>query len=313
MVWRQASDLLDSRDGDVHHFSTTVSTPVDIQIHEKGISISAGPLSRKWESTDISYVLTQKIPDSRPTQWSLHVDSKDDGMIELLRSFNESHVLTMAESIAVACDARLSEHTGRRVREDEHGMNVITQLNEVGERWNAPVKLDGIRFDFKKNPNGYMVKLPTEIEDGALAGVIWSSIAAFVLGLMITLATIRTANLFVAASWSLGLTLLTILAWARLEGPTGNLDNRHRISLTKHTVTIQANLYGLIPRTIGQWPLANLLDLDCNDKGEVTFLLNEIRVRLRLLRPEAEYLVASFGQALRDMGVAEHLDVSEEE
>ncbi|MCS5537174.1 MAG: hypothetical protein NZ770_03625 [Candidatus Poseidoniaceae archaeon] len=313
MVWRQASDLLESRDGDVHHFSTTVSTPVDIQVHEKGISISAGPLSRKWESTDISYVLTQKIPDSRPAQWSLHVDSKDDGMIELLRSFNESHVLTMAESIAVACDARLSEHTGRRVREDEHGMNVITQLNEVGERWNAPVKLDGIRFDFKTNPNGYTVKLPTEMEDGALAGVIWSSIAAFVLGLMITLATIRTANLFVAASWSLGLTLLTVLAWARLEGPTGNLDNRHRISLTKHTVTIQANLYGFIPRTIGQWRLANLLDLDCNDKGEVTFLVNEIRVRLRLLRPEAEYLVASFGQAIRDMGLAKHLDVSEEE
>ena len=279
------------------------------------MSITAGPLSRKWESTDISYVLTQKIPDSRPAQWSLHVDCKDDGMMELLRSFNESYVLTMAEAIAVACDARLSEHTGRRVREDEHGMNVITQLNEVGERWDAPVKLDGIRFDFKENPNGYSVRLPTEMDDGALAGVIWSSIAAFILGLMITLATIRTANLFIAASWSLGLTLLTILAWARLEGPTGNLDNRHKISLTKHTITIQANLYGVIPRTIGQWPLANLLDLDCNDQGEVTFLVNEMRVRLRLLRPEAEYLVASFGAALRTLGVAKGLDVdaSEEE
>ena len=313
MVWRQASDLQDSRDGDVQHFSTTVSTPVDIQIHEKGISISAGPLSRKWESTDISYVLTQKIPDSRPAQWSLHVDSKDDGMIELMRSFNESHVLTMAESIAVACDARLSEHTGRRVREDEHGMNVITQLNEFGDRWSEPVKLDGLRFDFKETANGFTVKLPTEMDDDALAGVIWSSIAAFVLGLMITLATIRTANLFVAGAWSLGLTLLTILAWARLEGPTGNLDNRHRISLTKHTVTIQANLYGIIPRTIGQWQLANLLDLDCNDKGEVTFLVNDIRVRLRLLRPEAEYLVASFGAALRTLGVTKSITTSEEE
>lgn len=305
MVWRQASDLSDQREGDVHRYSTTVSTPVDIDIHDKGITLVAGPLKRHWQSTEISYVLTQKVPEIRPSQWSLYVDTKDDGMIEILRSFNELHILKMAESIAVACDARLAEHTGRRVREDEHGMNVITQLNEVGDRWEEPVHLDGLRFAFKQNAGGYSARLPTELADGALAGLIWSCIGAIVLGLMITLATIRTADIFLALSWSLGLTLLTILVWAKLESPTGSLDNRHQILLTRHTVTVKANLFGLFPRTIGQWPLANLLDLDCNDKGEVTFLLNERRVRMRLLRPEAEFLVASFGQALRDMGVAE--------
>jgi len=234
-------------------------------------------------------------------------------MIELIRSFNEMHVLKMAEAIAVACDARLAEHTGRRVREDEHGMNVITQLNEVGERWDAPMRLEGGRFDFKHTANGYSVKLPTEIEDGALAGVLWSCLAAFVFGLMITLATVQTANIALAAGWSVGLTMVTAFAWARLEGPTGSLENRHKITLTKHTITIQAKLYGLIPKTVGQWPLANILDLDCNDKGEVTFLLNEQRVTLRLLRPEAVYLVASFGQALRDMGLAPQQESSEQE
>lgn len=305
MVWRQASDLSDNREGDVHRFSTTVSTPVDIDIFEDRIALVAGPLTRSWKSTEISYVLTQKVPDSRPSQWSLFVDTKDAGMVEILRSFNELHILKMAESIAVSCDARLAEHTGRRVREDEHGMNLITQLNEFGERWSAPVPLDGIRFSFKQKNGGYNTRLPTELEDGALAGLIWSCFGAIVLGLMITLATVRTADVFLALSWSLGLTVLTILVWAKLEGPTGSLDNRHNITLTRHTITIKSNLFGLFPRVIGQWPLANLLDLDCNDQGEVTFLLNERRVRMRLLRPEAEYLVASFGQAIRDMGLAE--------
>jgi hypothetical protein len=150
------------------------------------------------------------------------------------------------------------------------------------------------------------------MEDGTLANVLWSSLAALVLGFMITLATIQTANLLVAASWSLGLLLLNLIAWARLEGPTGSLENRHRLTLTKHTITIGARLYGFIPKTVGQWRVADLLDLDCNDKGEATFLLNERRVKLRLLRPEAIYLVASFGRAIRDLGLAPEASSEEE-
>ncbi|HIF16813.1 MAG TPA: hypothetical protein EYQ85_06140 [Candidatus Poseidoniales archaeon] len=312
MVWRQASDLREIREGDDLRFGTTVSTPVELEVHKKGIDIRAGPLSRHWESTDISYVLTQEIPSARPKQWSLHIDSRNDGLIEILRSFNELHILKMAEAIAVSCDAKLAEHTGRRVREDEHGMSVITQLTEVGERWDEPVELDSLRFSFKKDTNGYSVKLPTEMEDGALANVLWSSLAALVLGFMITLATIQTANLWVAASWSLGLLLLNLIAWARLEGPTGSLENRHRLTLTKHTITIGAKLYGIIPKTVGQWRVTDLLDLDCNDKGEATFLLKERRVKLRLLRPEAIYLVASFGRAMRDLGLAPEASSEEE-
>ena len=160
MAWRQSSDMQITVNDDSTVANTTFSSNTEIAIKPGSLNFSAGPMNRNWSSKDIQYVITQRVPKVVPAQWTLYIANKEQ-KTELLQSYNEQHVLTLAETIAESMDARLAEHTGRKVREDEHGMNVIQQIEQFPERWSRPDRLPSMKMEFATTEKTSVIRLPS--------------------------------------------------------------------------------------------------------------------------------------------------------
>ena len=199
MPWSQSTGLTVKSDGGVVTAKTSINTDLEIIVDEKGMHFKLGAISHQWSKDSICQLRTRVVEDVFPSQWVLDIQIRDGTEIrnvELLRSYNEVELLDLMEFTSRKLGLKFTEHTGRFVETDEHGMNVVQQLANFPERWPRPVKLDSIKFGFDRSTNRSEIKLPTVIPTkvwGFFLLTIWASIGV---GLIISITKNKKGFIF---------------------------------------------------------------------------------------------------------------------
>ena len=304
MPWSQSTGLKVENSDGIVTAKTSINTDLEISVDDNGIQFKLGPVEHSWPRSSVIQLRTRIVENIFPSQWVLDVQIREGDEIkgvELLRSFNEIELLDLMESTSKKLGIRFTEHTGRFVEPDEHGMNVVQQLANYPDRWPRPVKLDSIKFQFDRTTNRSEIKLPTVIPTkvwGVFLFSIWASIG---IGLIISITTFTPLMEKGAIVWPGLLLFITIVSWMWFNAQNGLLESKHRIIFSVNEVRVKPMLFGFIPVKELVWPISEFNDIDSDSNGTLTLLIENKRYSMNMHRRESEWLVGEVATQLEHL------------
>ena len=102
---------------------------MSLELTDDKLNFSHNGNEQSWDTAGVSEVSTT----SKDGNYQLVISTDEDSILFSTR--DELLLLNSAEALASQLGIRFSEHTGRSVEADEHGMNVIEQIQAFPERW----------------------------------------------------------------------------------------------------------------------------------------------------------------------------------
>lgn len=277
---------LQSDDGTV----TVKGDGMTIEASEDGIKLSLKGDENSWDADSITEITTKSEDDN--FLLIIHSDEEET----LFSTEEELHLLNAAEAIASLFSIRLSEHTGRWVEGDEHGMNVIEQIQSFPERW-PHSNAEGTPL-MKVNRVGSIIQftIPSELEKTTY----WLFIGAVAIAVIIgTQINISSNSYLMSLLVSLLPVLMVIAVFVVLSIKSDLLVANHSIAMNESGVYIQPKFLGIFGLPSVQHTLNEFKDLDLTDSGSITFLFGDRRMSLKLEdRYQAEWILAEIVDAI---------------
>jgi hypothetical protein len=277
---------LQSDDGTV----TVKGDGMTIEASEDGIKLSLKGDENSWDADSITEITTKSEDDN--FLLIIHSDEEET----LFSTDEELHLLNAAEAIASLFSIRLSEHTGRWVEGDEHGMNVIEQIQSFPERW-PHSNAEGTPL-MKVNRVGSIIQftIPSELEKTTY----WLFIGAVAIAVIIgTQINISSNSYLMSLLVSLLPVLMVIAVFVVLSIKSDLLVANHSIAMNESGVYIQPKFLGIFGLPSVQHTLNEFKDLDLTDSGSITFLFGDRRMSLKLEdRYQAEWILAEIVDAI---------------
>ena len=277
---------LQSDDGTV----TVKGDGMTIEASEDGIKLSLKGDDNSWDADSITEITTKSEDDN--FLLIIHSDEEET----LFSTEEELHLLNVAEAIASLFSIRLSEHTGRWVEGDEHGMNVIEQIQSFPERW-PHSNAEGTPL-MKVNRVGSIIQftIPSELEKTTY----WLFIGAVAIAVIIgTQINISSNSYLMSLLVSLLPVLMVIAVFVVLSIKSDLLVANHSIAMNESGVYIQPKFLGIFGLPSVQHTLNEFKDLDLTDSGSITFLFGDRRMSLKLEdRYQAEWILAEIVDAI---------------
>jgi hypothetical protein len=277
---------LQSDDGTV----TVKGDGMTLEVSEDGIKFSLKGDENSWDADSITEITTKSEDDN--FLLIIHSDEEET----LFSTEEELHLLNAAEAIASLFSIRLSEHTGRWVEGDEHGMNVIEQIQSFPERW-PHSNAEGTPL-MKVNRVGSIIQftIPSELEKTTY----WLFIGAVAIAVIIgTQINISSDSYLMSLLVSLLPVLMVIAVFVVLSIKSDLLVANHSIAMNESGVYIQPKFLGIFGLPSVQHTLNEFKDLDLTDSGSITFLFGDRRMSLKLEdRYQAEWILAEIVDAI---------------
>jgi hypothetical protein len=277
---------LQSEDGTV----TVKGDGMTLEVSEDGIKFSLKGDENSWDADSITEITTKSEDDN--FLLIIHSDEEET----LFSTDEELHLLNAAEAIASLFSIRLSEHTGRWVEGDEHGMNVIEQIQSFPERW-PHSNAEGTPL-MKVNRVGSIIQftIPSELEKTTY----WLFIGAVAIAVIIgTQINISSDSYLMSLLVSLLPVLMVIAVFVVLSIKSDLLVANHSIAMNESGVYIQPKFLGIFGLPSVQHTLNEFKDLDLTDSGSITFLFGDRRMSLKLEdRYQAEWILAEIVDAI---------------
>ena len=283
---------LQSEDGSV----TVKGDGMMIEASEDGIKFSLKGDENSWDADSITEISTRL--DDENFLLIIHSDEEET----LFSTDEELLLLNAAEALASQLGVRLSEHTGRWVEGDEHGMNVIEQIQAFPERWPHSAA-EGTPL-MKINRVGSIIQftIPSELEKSTYGVFLGAIVIAVVLGPQIN---ISSNSFLLSILVSLFPVLLVIAVFVVLSIKSDLLVANHSIAMNESGVYIQPKFLGLFGLPSVQHTLNEFKDLDLTDSGSITFLFGDRRMSLKLEdRYQAEWILSEIVDAISQSNLA---------
>ena len=235
---------------------------------------------------------------------------KEKGKEEVIRSSSEKDILRSVELLAAMLKVRFSEHTGRIVEADEHGMNVVDQICNYPERWPAVPNLDLQMVKFVTIGSIVCFTIPSRVRDGEK----WSFWGAAFIGLILGIPVATNAPATVSPLLNILYFLAPLLAVISLAYvaamKTGMFESKHEVRLTKEKIHVIPHFMGIFGMPSRSWPMEDFRDMDVTEGGRLTLLMGDERLYCDMDTLEAEWVLAEMAERLEKFGLANRNSVA---
>jgi hypothetical protein len=305
MGWLQSTsiDLSDSSAEGSFSAKSCISSDMELIADNSGLHFKVGVAEKSFDKNSIQALRTVRESNALPALWTLQLKSDNGEWIDILESYDENSLLNMMNGIASKLLLPLKEHTGRLVRRDEHGMGVVEQLARFPDRWPRPQRLPSIKFGFRKGMNSVHTTIPTRSTQSAL-GFFWFSFL-FSIGVGFSMWYLRTIGDkdYNQLIWIFLFPVLTLIYWLVFNSNTGQLESRHRLTISATNISLQAKFLGIIPLNTKIWNLDDFIDIDADENGRLTIFIGDRRYSMKMHRREAEWFVGEVATQMEQLMV----------
>jgi hypothetical protein len=300
--------LLESRKNLVNIMTTTVNDLIlqsdkgkyslkgegmTLELSDDKLNFSCGGNEQTWDVETISEIFTT----SNDNAYQLVVCAEKDTV--LFSTNNELQLLNSAEALANQLEVRFSEHTGRSVEADEHGMNVIEQIQTFPDRWPHSNAEGTPMMRINRVGNIIQFTIPSELEKVSyglfIVGVFAAAITSIQLDFSFELYLI---SLLVSLLPLIAVIGIAIALAVKLDILVAN----HSIAMDKSGIYIQPKFLGFFGLPSVQHSLSDFKDLDVTDSGSITFLFGDRRMTLNLEdKYQAEWILSEIVDAISNL------------
>lgn len=267
-----------------------------IEATAEGIELSLSGEDKTWDAESITEISTKA--DGDDFHLLIHYPEGE----AIFSTTEELPLLNAAEGLASLLGVHLSEHTGRWVEADEHGMNVIEQISTFPERW-PHTNAEGTPL-MKVNRVGSIIQftIPSELEKTTYGAFIGAVAVAVIIGMQID---ISSGSYLMSIFASLLPIIIVIAISVMLSIKSDLLVANHSIAMNESGVYIQPKYLGLFGLPSVQHSLDQFKDLDLTETGSITFLFGERRMSLKLEdRYQAEWILSEIVDAILKSNLA---------
>ncbi len=305
MGWLQSTsiELSDSSADGSFSAKSCISSDMELIADDSGLHFKVGVAEKSFDKNSIQALRTVRESNALPALWTLQLKLDNGEWIDILESYDENSLLNMMNGIASKLLLPLKEHTGRLVRRDEHGMGVVEQLARFPDRWPRPQRLPSIKFGFRKGMNSVNTTIPTRSTQSALA-FFWGTFL-FSIGVGISMWYLRTIGDkdYNQLIWVFLFPILTFVYWLVFNSNTGQLESRHRLTISATNISLQAKFLGIIPLNTKIWDLDDFVDIDADENGRLTIYIGDRRYSMKMHRREAEWFVGEVATQMEQLMV----------
>jgi len=266
---------------------------MSLELSDDKLNFSHNGTEQSWDTAGVSEVSTT----SKDGNYQLVVSTDEDSILFSTR--DELQLLNSAEALASQLGVRFSEHTGRSVEADEHGMNVIEQIQEFPERW-PHSNVEGTPM-MRINRVGNIIQftIPSELEKMSFRLFLGGLFVAVIASIQID----YTFDSYVLTVLMPLLPLVAIISVAIIFAIKSDiLVANHSVAMNKSGIFIQPKFLGFFGLPSIQHPLSDFRDLDLTDSGSITFLFGENRMTLNLEdKYQAEWILSEIVDAISNL------------
>ena len=305
MGWLQSTsiDLSESSADGTFSAKSCISSDMHMFADDEGLQFKVGIAEKTFKKGEINALRTIREEKTLPAIWILQAKLDGGEWIDILESYDENSLLNMMNGIASKLLLPIKEHTGRLVRRDEHGMGVIEQLARYPDRWPRPEKLPSIQFGFRKGQDAVYTTIPTRSTQSALLFFWGTFLFSIAVGIsMLFLRSIGDTD-YTQLIWVFIFPFLTCAYWLIFNSNTGQLESRHKLTISATNISLQAKFLGLIPLKTKIWDLEKFVDIDANEDGRLTLFVGDRRYSMSMHRREAEWFVGEVATQMEQLMV----------
>ena len=264
-----------------------------LELSDDKLNFSCDGNEQTWDVKTISEISTT----SNDNAYQFVVSGKKDTV--LFSTNEELQLLNSAEALASQLEVRFSEHTGRSVEADEHGMNVIEQIQTFPDRWPHTNAEGTPMMRINRVGNIIQFTIPSELEKVSY-GLFWGSVIA---------AVIVSIQMDLAFKWYFMTILVPLLPLVAVIGIALTLAVKSDILVANHSVAMDKSGVYVQPKFLGffglpsvQHSLSDFKDLDLTDSGSITFLFGDRRMTLNLEdKYQAEWILSEIVDAISNL------------
>jgi len=235
---------------------------------------------------------------------------KEKGKEEVIRCSSEKDILRSVELLAAMLKVRFSEHTGRSVEADEHGMNVVDQICNYPERWPAVPNLDLQMVKFVTIGSIVCFTIPSRVRDGEKWSFWGAAFIGLILGIPVATNAPATNSQLLSILYFLA-PLLAVISLAYVAAmKTGMFESKHEVRLTKEKIHVIPHFMGIFGMPSRSWPMEDFRDMDVAEGGRLTLLMGDERLYCDMDTLEAEWVLAEMAERLETFGLANRNSVA---
>ncbi|HJM45222.1 MAG TPA: EF-hand domain-containing protein, partial [Candidatus Poseidoniaceae archaeon] len=103
--------------------------------------------------------------------------------------------------------------------------------------------------------------------------------------------------------WIFLFPVLTLIYWLVFNSNTGQLESRHRLTISATNISLQAKFLGIIPLNTKIWNLDDFIDIDADENGRLTIFIGDRRYSMKMHRREAEWFVGEVATQMEQLMV----------
>ena len=213
-------------------------------------------------------------------------DSDDLGVIG-----KEAVLLEVMEKLASRLEIRLQEHTGRSVEADEHGLNVLEQVQTYPERWPQIERKNTGIVQFRRIGRLVNFDIPSRAPAASQA-FFWILVG---LSSVIGLSTIESMIYWLIPPF------VALVILIGVDFATGWFRGVHRVTLRKDGLSIAPRFMSLFWLPAKTWLMTEFRDLDVTEEGRLTLLLGDRRLFCDMSDAESRWVMAEIVNTLQDL------------
>ena len=266
---------------------------LSLEFSDDKLKFSHGENEESWDAESVSEISTISADNG----YQLVVHAEKD--VVLFSTNNELQLLNSAEALANQLKVRFSEHTGRSVEADEHGMNVIEQIQTFPDRWPHSNAEGTPMMRINKVGNIIQFTIPSELEKASYGLFLVGIFAAVIASIQLDFASESYLTSLLVSL----LPLIAVIGLAIVLAMKSDiLVANHSIAMDKSGVYIQPKFLGFFGLPSVQHSLSDFKDLDLTDSGSITFLFGDRRMTLNLEdKYQAEWILSEIVDAISNL------------
>ena len=266
---------------------------MSLELTDDKLNFSHNGNDQSWDAEGVSEISTT----SKDSSYQLVIHTDEDSILFSTR--NELQLLNSAEALASQLGVRFSEHTGRSVEADEHGMNVIEQIQSFPDRWPHSNAEGTPMMRINRVGNIIQFTIPSELEKVSYGLFLGGFFAAVIASIQLDFAF---ESYLVSLLVSL-LPLIAVIAVALVLAMKSDiLVANHSVAMNKSGIFIQPKFLGFFGLPSVQHTLSDFKDLDLTDSGSITFLFGDRRMTLNLEdKYQAEWILSEIVDAISNL------------
>ena len=274
-----------------------------IKAYSKSLTLESSGEKSDWNASEIEGLYSSARGDGGPG-FGLHAALGDEQNVDLGRIGDERNALDLLESLAANLEVRFDEHTGRSVEADEHGMNVIEQIQTFPDRWPIITNSDVGLVKFTQVGRFVCFTIPSVVSGRALALFAVTFVLALIAGVPTTTAIQPEGAL---SGWLVLLAPAIALVglWYYGTMKNGWLEARHEIRMHPEKITVIPRFLGLFSMGARPFDIADFRDLDVAADGRLTFLFGNERISCVMDGLESEFVLGEVANRIETLGLAD--------